>query len=140
MAAINLADLEYFLEQYWLLLSLLSVASVVLSIVAVLWVIGLLPADYFQHDRQPQPLLLSQYPLLNLMIVLGKNLLGYCCLLLGVVLLFLPGQGLLMILVGLMLVHFPGKYRLQRSLIMRPGMLNAVNRLRRRMGKALFRV
>ena len=47
---------------------------------------------------------------------------------------YLPGQGLLTLLIGLMLTDFPGKYRLEKRLIAQPGVLKAVNWLRARAG------
>nr|WP_206063674.1 hypothetical protein [Oceanimonas sp. MB9] len=47
-------------------------------------------------------------------------------------LLVLPGQGLLTILIALVLLSFPGKYRLERRLFMVPTVRNTVNWLRRR--------
>jgi len=49
--------------------------------------------------------------------------------------LVLPGQGLLTMLVGFMLMSFPGKRKLAASLIRRTSMLPSVNRLRARFGK-----
>jgi hypothetical protein len=47
----------------------------------------------------------------------------------------IPGQGLLTVLIGLMLVDFPGKLRLERWLIGLPRVLQTVNRLRQRYGR-----
>ena len=49
-----------------------------------------------------------------------------------------PGQGLLTLLVGLLLMNFPGKYRLERWLVGRRGVLTALNWLRRRGGHPPF--
>jgi hypothetical protein len=43
-----------------------------------------------------------------------------------------PGQGLLTILIGVMLVDLPGKRRFERWLLGRPHVLAGVNRLRAR--------
>jgi hypothetical protein len=43
-----------------------------------------------------------------------------------------PGQGTLLILTGLTLIDFPGKRRLERSLIRRPSVLKLINGLRQR--------
>jgi hypothetical protein len=45
-----------------------------------------------------------------------------------------PGQGLLTLLAGLLLMDFPGKYAMQRRLIEHPPILRAINRLRARHG------
>ena len=46
--------------------------------------------------------------------------------------LFLPGQGLLTILIGVSLMDFPGKRTIERKLISRPVVLQAINRIRQR--------
>ena len=49
--------------------------------------------------------------------------------------LVLPGQGLLTLLVGFLLVDAPGKYRLERWLVSRKAVLRPINWLRRRKGR-----
>jgi hypothetical protein len=44
----------------------------------------------------------------------------------------LPGQGLLTLLLGFLLLDFPGKYALEKRLIARPRVHAAVDWLRRR--------
>ena len=140
MTVPSFEDIEQLLAQYWLLASLFTLLSLVLSLAIVAWVIKAIPEDYFLDRRTPKALPLTQYKLLNLMMILIKNLLGYLCVVVGVVLLFLPGQGLLMLLVGVILIDFPGKYRLERWMICRPGVMKTINGLRRWMGKKALRV
>src|SRR5438128_1699646 len=68
---------------------------------------------------------------------LGRNALVVILILLGVLLSVpgVPGQGLLMVLIGLMLVDFPGRRRVEKALARRPGILATVNRLRARFGR-----
>lgn len=47
-----------------------------------------------------------------------------------------PGQGLLTIAIGILLTDIPGKRRLGRRVLRRRGLLDHVNRLRTRFGKA----
>ena len=49
--------------------------------------------------------------------------------------LVLPGQGVLTILIGIMFINFPGKYRLERWVVMRAPVLGAINRLRANAGR-----
>ena len=55
-------------------------------------------------------------------------------LLAGIVMLFVPGQGLITIFAGLILMNYPGKYRLERWIIRRPLLLRTVNALRVKRG------
>ncbi|HKO91213.1 MAG TPA: hypothetical protein VJU61_08675, partial [Polyangiaceae bacterium] len=64
-----------------------------------------------------------------------RNLLALLVLLIGVLLLVLPGQGLLTILAGCLLLDAPGKRRLELRLMQNPRVLAALNRLRRRRGR-----
>ena len=111
----------------------LSLLTAVLTLVLVPVLIIRIPADYFSHDHRLH--ISKRHPLLNIVIKVAKNLLGAVFLLVGFVLLFLPGQGLLLILVGLLIMNYPGKYALERWLIQRPGVLPALNALRVRRGK-----
>ena len=76
-------------------------------------------------------------PALTAAKVIGKNLLGVVLVLLGIVLSLpgVPGQGLLTVLLGIMLLDFPGIRRLEQKLLTRPTIINAITRLRQRFGK-----
>ena len=45
-----------------------------------------------------------------------KNLIGYIFTVLGILALVLPGQGILMILIGLVMSDYPGKQNLEESI------------------------
>ena len=47
----------------------------------------------------------------------------------------IPGQGVLTILLGVMLIEFPGKRRWELWLISRPRVHSAVNTIRQRFGR-----
>ena len=64
-----------------------------------------------------------------------RNALGAVLLAAGIAMLVLPGQGLLTILLGLMLVDFPGKRRAERALVARPNVFEALNWLRAKAGR-----
>jgi hypothetical protein len=64
-----------------------------------------------------------------------KNLVGVALLLAGLVMLVTPGQGLLTIVVGLTLLSFPGKARLERWIATRPAVWRAINWMRQRAGR-----
>lgn len=89
-------------------------------------------ADYFNHDERPRGRWAEQHPLVRLALRIGKNLLGCAFVLAGVAMLVLPGQGLLTLLVGFLLIDFPGKYRFEKWLVRRRYVLRSINWLRRR--------
>jgi hypothetical protein len=49
--------------------------------------------------------------------------------------LFLPGQGILTMLIGISLMNFPGKHHLEAKLIGQPTVLSAINAMRKKFGK-----
>jgi hypothetical protein len=107
------------------------------SLVGVPYFLTRLPADYFSR-RERAALGIPSQPksLPRLLLGVVKNLLGFVLVLLGIAMLVLPGQGLLTLLIGLMLMDFPGKRRFERWVIARPAVLRTINRLRQRTGRA----
>jgi len=67
----------------------------------------------------------------------AKNALGVVLVVIGILMSIpgVPGQGILTILLGIMLLDFPGKRTLEYKLVTRPQVLNTINRLRHRFGK-----
>jgi hypothetical protein len=68
---------------------------------------------------------------------IAKNVLGFILVVVGIMLSLpgVPGQGILTILIGIMLLDFPGKRELERRIVSCPGLFQAINALRRRFGK-----
>ena len=56
-----------------------------------------------------------------------KRFIGYCLIIGGILMLVLPGQGLLTILVGLMLSDYPGKFKLEKRIIKTNLILKTIN-------------
>jgi hypothetical protein len=115
-----------------------SLAFVVVSLALIPILIARLPPDYFVHERREPYWLRRLSPALRVAVVVAKNLLGFIVLVCGVLMLVLPGQGLLTLLIGLSLLDFPGKYRLERWLLGRPRVMRGLNWLRRRLHKPPF--
>jgi hypothetical protein len=118
--------------------TLFSLAAFVAAIFGVPWVVARLPHDYFNRPRRSVWRELDNEPLYALLLGLLKNFAGAALLLLGLVMLVTPGQGLLTLLAGLLLMNFPGKYKFERWLVRRPGVLRALNWLRERHGEPPF--
>ena len=122
----------------WLLGSF-SAVSVVAAIEFTPWAISLMSADYFMPDRIRGRDSASQ-PVRRWTGLILKNMAGSVLVVLGVALLALPGQGLLTILAGLVLMNFPGKRSLELWMIRLPMVLRAANWLRQRSGKEPLQV
>jgi len=112
----------------------MSFLSFVASVVGVPWYLRQLPADYLSR---PADSLRPAAPrsLARTVLVILKNAVGATLVLAGVAMLVLPGQGLATILVGLLMMDFPQKKRIQRRVLGIPALLRAVNVVRRRMGQ-----
>ena len=63
-------------------------------------------------------------------LLIGKNVLGIILVAGGVIMLFIPGQGLLTIAMGMLLMDYPGKFRLERRIARNEKVLNGLNWLR----------
>lgn len=127
------------LNRYDLLLGWLTLASVIVfigTLALVPWLVARIPADYFSHGRRHKAPWADERPWLRGLLVAGKNLLGGLVIVAGAAMLVLPGQGLLAILLGIMLLDFPGKYRFERRIVSWGPVLRTINRLRRRAGRA----
>ena len=112
-----------------------SVVVFLATLILIPLLIVRLPSDYFAAAKRHRTPWADHHPVLRGVLVAGKNLLGYVFVLAGIAMLLLPGQGLLTIAIGIMLVDFPGKFRLERWFISRRQVLRPINWLRRRAGK-----
>ena len=118
--------LESLLEYKFIFVGLAwgSLVLFITSLAVIPWLVTKIPADYFHEERRRRDALSERS--LALQLLLGfKNLCGFLLLLLGLVMLVLPGQGILTIVIGLFLMNFPGKYELERSLVSRPKVLDS---------------
>ena len=118
---------------WWLVAS--SAFTFVASLVSVPWLVIRLPPDHFSAKRRRNEHRGAKHPLVRLILQTLRNLAGIALMLAGVLMLVLPGQGLLAIVAGLMLMSFPGKRRLVRQIVSRPWILGAMNAIRRRAGR-----
>jgi hypothetical protein len=130
---------DFFLALTWrnvLIGALIFVGTFLINLAIVSIILVKLPADHFSNNRKTK-FWSGPRPVLHAAKVIGKNIAGVLLVALGVVLSLpgVPGQGLLTILLGIMLLDFPGKERLEQKLLSRPSVLNAINRLRARFEK-----
>ena len=123
-------------EEHAAMLLVISLAMLVATLVVFPFVIVRLPARYFAERNRPQPL--SRHLLVHVTLMALKNLLGLTLVVAGILLLFLPGQGLLTLIIGLTIMNYPGKFVIERWLVRRPRVLPALNWLRLRFGAPPF--
>ncbi len=123
------------LAAHTVLVSVVGGLSMLLSLVGlalVPLVIARLPADFFLRLTQPPaPVLRRPHPAR----VIGRNLLGMLLVVLGALLVPLPGPGALVALLGLALADFPGKRRFLAWVLRGQAVWRSINWLRRRAGR-----
>lgn len=95
-----------------------------------------IPADYFRESPRSKFLGNQSHPI-RLLALIGKNLAGALLVVLGILLSLpgVPGQGVLTILLGVMLLDLPGLRRFERWIVSSPKVFKAVNKLRQRFDK-----
>lgn len=110
----------------------LALGSLALVVVLLPLFVLQLPSDYFVASRRE---LRAERTPLGWVWRIVRNVLGLFFVIAGGAMLVLPGQGLLTILIGLLLLEFPGKRALERRLVARPGIKSFLDRIRARGGK-----
>jgi len=113
-------------------LGALGVVSLVLTALLLPVFIVRLPEDHFLASRRELAQRRNVWQWVGRVV---KNVLGMLFVLAGIAMLLLPGQGVLTILIGLLLVDFPGKRWLELRIVRRPKILDFMNRLRARRGR-----
>ncbi|KRO92237.1 MAG: hypothetical protein O2950_00580 [Proteobacteria bacterium] len=112
---------------------LASVSIFILSLFSLPWLVAKIPEDYFLSEKRAETPWKGNSPGVWLLMFVAKNVVGYLLLLSGFLMLFLPGQGILTMLTGLLLMDYPGKFKLERKIALSPAVLSKLNWLR---GKA----
>ena len=131
----NLLEIIRTHEAVSFLLAAISLACFLLGLVLLPWLVVRIPEDYFAGRRRSRLYRIGPDTPLAWLLLVIKNLIGGVLVLFGIAMLVLPGQGLLTIVLGIMLMNFPGKYRLERWLVSRGTTLKLINYFRRRRGK-----
>lgn len=110
-----------------------------IAIVAI--VLVRLPPDYFAPGAT-RPFMLGRPWPLRWIGLFAKNALGVLVIAIGVVLSLpgMPGQGILMLVLGLMLLDIPGKKKIVHRITRIPRVIATINALRARYGKAPLKV
>ena len=115
-------------------LTVASAIGFIGSLIAIPLILVRLPADYFD-TRTPRHWMKDHHPVLRLSGLVVKNVVGIVFLLAGFAMLFLPGQGVLTMLIGVSLMDFPRKRELEAKMVSQPTLLGVINAMRRRFDK-----
>lgn len=125
---------QYVSTDTLVIMTVLSIVFFVGSLIAIPFILVRLQADFFDV-RVPRPWMENHHPVLRVLGHIMKNLIGVVFVCVGFLMLFLPGQGLLTMLIGITLLEFPGKRTLEAKMIGQPAVLNAINSMRKKFGK-----
>lgn len=113
----------------------LSLATIVLSAFAAPVIIRRMPHDYFLDTSPRAETIRKRHPILRILFLVLKNLVGGILAIGGILMLLTPGQGVLTIVIGLMLMDFPGKRRLEIALMRFGPLHRGIQWMRKRAGK-----
>jgi len=116
----NLVDIFF-------ILGISSFVVLVLSALSIGYFIRKIPHDYFLDDKRGVSQIKNKNPVIWIIALVLKNVIGYCLILGGILMLVLPGQGLLTILVGLMISDYPGKFKIEKRIIKTKLILKTIN-------------
>lgn len=124
------------LQSFACWLAVISFFTFFLSLLFIPWIVGKLSQDCFiklkkKNDTVP-------FTTKSVVFIILRNVLGFLLLFAGIAMIFLPGQGLLTILFGIILISFPGKLKLTTYLVCRPGVQRSLDWLRKKRGKKTF--
>ena len=112
-----------------------SVMSFIVSILFCTLVIAYLPSDYFLPTGQSSRI---KHPVLRIGLKCLKNLFAIVLVVVGIIQLLLPGQGVLTMLIGIIISDLPGKRRVERRIIRLPAVLATANGIRSRFKRPAF--
>lgn len=125
---------QYVSAETLVTLTLLSLVFFVGSLIAIPYILVRLPSNYFDI-RVPRPWMQNHHPILRVMGHVVKNAVGGIFLFAGFLMLFLPGQGILTMLIGISMLDFPGKRKIEAKMVGQPSVLNVINNLREKFGR-----
>ena len=110
------------------------------SILGVSWLVSQIPETYFLHNKRSPPIWKINFPLFRLITLIIKNLIGIFLIIGGLMMLVLPGQGLLTIVTGFLFLDYPGKYKLERKIVSTPLILKGLNWIRSKSNKPPLKI
>ena len=124
---------------FWSLFAV-SVVTFLATLLLAPMLVARLPHDYFAHERRHTMPWGHRHIVVRVTLIAAKNLLGGVLLAMGVIMLVTPGQGLITLIAGLMLLDYPGKYQLERWIVSRASVLRTINWLRARAGRRPLKI
>lgn len=119
-------------------MGLLSAATFLISLLLIPFLISRASPDYFLTHPTIVEQRHKRHPVIALVIKIIRNSLGGFLCLAGFIMLFLPGQGLITLLIGVSLLDVPGRQKVLDMLIHRHAIQHALNWIRQKTGHPPF--
>ncbi len=132
--------MQIFLDNYGSIITWLGIVSTVtffLSLLIIPWIICKLKNDFFLHLHEHKKME-DQHPVIFILLRILRYSFGAILLLSGILMIFLPGQGLLTIILGISLLDFPGKQKAFDGILHLHPVQNGLNWIREKGAKSPF--
>lgn len=131
----SVAEVMTWMESNQTLIGWLGAASftmLILGLVIVPILVVRMQPDYFLENRNEERSMRERHPVMRFSTIFLKNLAGGILVIGGILLSLplVPGQGLLTVLIGLAVMDFPGKRKLEIWLIRRKPVAWTISKLR----------
>jgi ABC-type transport system involved in multi-copper enzyme maturation permease subunit len=130
--------IQQYFTQYqdiFIWLGIISLITFIASIVLIPLVIKRMPVDYFTNVAYHTIDVSSVYKLTMFLI---KNMIGLVLIIAGIIMLITPGQGIISIIIGLFLMQFKYKYKLEQKLIANDMTFKGLNWIRKKSNQKPF--
>ncbi|WP_163336865.1 PGPGW domain-containing protein [Desulfopila sp. IMCC35008] len=116
----------------------LSLITFCISLLCIPWLVSQLPQNYFQNPKNKKETVVSKSHISYPIIFLLRNLIGFVLFTAGIAMLFLPGQGIITMIIGIGVMSFPYKqYLIYRAT--RPATIQStMDWIRKKTGKESF--
>lgn len=134
--------LEWLMAHQYLLgwIGVISLLVFSLSLLSLPWLVAIIPEDYFLSQKRKRTILKNEGFGTWIVIFILKNSIGLLLVTGGVLMLFLPGQGALTIIAGLILIDYPGKFELERKIVSNKKILEKLNWLRNKANQPSLKI
>ena len=134
--------LEWLMAHQYLLgwIGVISFLVFSLSLLSLPWLVAMIPEDYFLSQKRKRAILKNEVFGTWIVIFILKNSIGLLLVTGGVLMLFLPGQGVLTIIAGLIMTDYPGKFELERRIVSNKKILEKLNWLRNKANQPNLKV
>lgn len=131
----SLHELKEFIPNHQAMAWWLGIVSIVMFVGTLLLVPVLvvkIPEDYFTDRKRHIGKWDHHHVALRWTLIVLKNIVGALLIVAGIAMMMLPGQGAITLLIGVVLLDFPGKFRLERWIIGKKPVHRAINWIRKK--------